>query len=611
MKKEKIQQLETRVAQLEKEVRELKQTKRTNEKGSASEQIVDKQKPTEKEPILKQPEVPPQGTKQNEAIDWETQLGKVWLPRIFIFVLLLGLVWGFRIAVDAGWLNEINRIILGFIIAGVFYFVGDRQLKKNRNALGKVLLVGFVTVLMVTTFAMNVLYGMVPSGIAFFLNIVWVGIGIYLSHRHHSQAMGIMFAVTGYLIPFLVAGSGNFATINMVITYELTYYIALLWFAVRNQYRILFYTSTIFLHLVYFALLIGSIVVFESFHVFLMALAILIQHEVLFYILLKKKIEKLRAFPILFSSFTITLLWAKIGFEMYNVPTLFTIYVLATVIRYGWTSYNAKRKEKKDIFSLSTVLATMGIAVFIADVVENHYIASSLYLIQGVLAVYIGYTYQSTIQRYIGYIIYYGMMLFMLTDMHFYEWEKIVLWGILIGTLYLQVLFSQRAKDEESTPFHIVLALLAHVLFLVGLDYHRFSFGPLFWISIIGSLYAFYRLAKEQMSTGIKRGYLGVNVMIHLAFIAYLAGEFIIDSNTVVLVTTAGWSLYALGCVYLGMKREHRELRMLGIGLIFITLLKLIFFDLAFVSLVTRSILFVFIGLIGIIVSRFIYGKHK
>src|SRR5699024_3084635 len=209
---------------------------------------------------------------------------------------------GFRIAVDAGWLNETARVIIGFIVAGLFYYVGEKQIKKDRIALGKVLLVGFISTLLVTTFAMHILYGMIPTSFAFLLNMVWVALGIYLAHRHQSQAMGVMFAVAGYLIPFLVAGSDSDITLIMVIAYELVYYVALLWFAVRNQYRILFYVATIFLHIVYLALMISAAGIFNSTHLFLMTLGILIQHEVIFYTLLKGKIEKLKAFPVLFTS---------------------------------------------------------------------------------------------------------------------------------------------------------------------------------------------------------------------------------------------------------------------------------------------------------------------
>ena len=610
MENEKMEKLEARIAQLEKEVKILK-GERTNRQVPPTRKVHEPRE-TVKSTASEKADGSYHAKDNKEQTDWETLIGKVWLPRIFIFVLLLGLVWGFRIAVDVGLLNETNRIVIGFIAAGLFYYIGEKQLKTNRIALGKVLLVGSISILLVTTFAMHILYGMIPSGLAFVLNVVWVALGIYLAHLHRSQAMGVMFAIAGYLIPFLVAGSGTTATLMMLIVYELVYYVALLWFAVRNQYRLLFYVSNLFLHIVYLALILTANHVLEDSTVFLMTLGILIQHEVIFYTLLKGKIEKLKAFSVLFSSFIVTLLWAKAGFEGYGPAYLFTIYVLLTTVRYGWVAYQAKIKRKESLFTLSAVTATAGISVLIVDLVESEHLMASLYLIQGALAVYIGYTFQSKVQKYVGYIIYYGMTLIIITDPYIYGWEDIMLWAILIGTLYAQVWFSQKGKDEAFFQLNISASLLVHILFLIRLDYYNLAFGPLYWIVIIGSLYGLYRLADEHMHTVLKQIYIAVNVMIHLCFISYLADEFIIEStNTVVLLTTAGWALYAFGWVYMGMRMQLRSLRLLGIGLILFTLLKLIFFDLAFISLTTRSILFVFLGLIGIVVSRFIYGKNK
>ena len=604
MDNERIDKMEARIVQLEKEVQLLKEERIKSQIPPARKvhQPIETEKPNVQYPTKE----------KKEQTDWETLIGKVWLPRIFIFVLLLGIVWGFRIAVDAGWLNETTRVVIGFIVAGLFYYIGDKQMKKNRIALGKVLLVGFISTLLVTTFAMHILYDMIPLGLAFPLNVGWVAVGIYLSHLHRSQAMGVMFAIAGYLIPFLVAGSGTTATILSVIAYELIYYVALLWFAVRNQYRILFYVSTVFLHIVYLAILFTADHVWDSFHVFLMTIGILIQHEVIFYTLIKGKIERIKAFPVLFSSFIITLVWAKIGFETHDLGYLFTIYVLVSTFRYGWVAYQAKTKQNADLFSISIVTATFGISVLILDLAKSQYVIASLYLIQGALAVYVGYTFQSKIQRFVGYFIYFVITLIIISDPYIYGWEDIIVWTILIGTLYFQVLFSLKGKDEIFFRVNIAAYLLVHVLFLIGLDYDELAIGPLYWMAIIASLYALYRLAKEHMNTILKQIYFAVNVIVHLAFISYLAGEYVSGStNTEVLLTTAGWALYALGCVYVGVKRQHKQLRMSGIGLILFTLLKLIFFDLVFISLTTRAILFVFIGLIGIVVSRFIYGKSK
>lgn len=610
MENERIDKLEARILQLEREVQQLKEGKNkppilTNQKVPQSIKPVSSSVP-------KKPTVPKSDKVKKEQMDWETLLGKVWLPRIFIFVLLLGVVWGFRIAVDAGWLNETNRIIIGFLVAGLFYYIGNKQIKRDRVALGKVLLVGFISTLLVTTFAMHILYDMIPLAVAFPLNVIWVAIGIYLSHLHRSQAMGVMFAVAGYLIPFLVAGSGTNATVVSVITYELIYYVALLWFAVRNQYRILFYVSTVFLHIVYIALLFTGSQFWNSAHIFLMTVGILIQHEVVFYTLIKGKIEKLRTFPVLFSGFIVTLTWAKIGFEIHYVGYLFTIYVLLTTIRYGWLAYHSNRKQQANLFSISTVAATFGISVLILDLVDSPYVSTSLFLIQGALAVYVGYTFQSKIQQIVGYVIYYLVALIIISDPFLSWWEDMMVWVILIGTLYFLVMFNLKRKDEMFFHVNLVAALLAHTIFLLELNYYNIAFETLYWIVMISSLVVLYRLTNKQMQTVMKQVYVGVNVIIHLAFISYLAGEWVTGmTNEVVFFTTIGWALYALGCVFIGVRRQHKETRLLGIGLILFTLLKLIFFDLAFISLATRAMLFVLLGFIGIVLSRFMYGKNK
>lgn len=140
-------------------------------------------------------------------------------------------------------------MVISFIVAGIFFYILDKQ--KNQIALGKVLLVRFVSTLLVTTFAMHILYGMIPSSFTFLMNVIWVGLRIYLSHFNRSQEMGVMFAVAGYFLSFLVEGSETYTSIILFIAYELVYYIALLWFTTCNYYRILFYVSTIFLQVVY------------------------------------------------------------------------------------------------------------------------------------------------------------------------------------------------------------------------------------------------------------------------------------------------------------------------------------------------------------------------
>jgi uncharacterized membrane protein len=619
----KIQELENRIAQLEEDVKRLMQEKVMEAKAEGelgppenrtprenTKEVFDDNPSSEKPKVIFASE-----KKKKEPIDWEFLIGKVWLPRIFIFVLLLGIVWGFKIAVDAGWLNETARIILGFVTAAVFYFFGNKQMKEKRSALGIVLFVGSISTLMVTTFAMNVLYNMIPNIAAFLLNLIWVGLGIYLADRHHSQVMGIMFAIAGYLIPFLTEGSGTETTLSMVIGYELIYYVALLWFAIKKQYRILFYVSTVFLHVIYLLLNMASMHVIESLHIFLMALGILVQHEVIFVILLKGKLEKIKAFPVLFSSFLVTLLWVKIGFEIYDPAEryhLYTVYLFATTSRYALMAY--KEKQNAHLRSITTVITTMGLTLLLLDVVENEYMLIASYLVEGVLAFYIGYIFRSKFQKAMGLLIFYLTAVMML-EIDIYHFWSLFVWILLIVMLYFLVIFNRKTKDDIRWFYlHLTALLAVHPVFLMALPYahHLFSLTTAGWIAVIGSLYYLYQITKEDTHVNMKRVFIGENIIIHLSFIYYIVEKLPLHStNTEVFALTIGWALYALACVYIGMEQQNKTLRLLGIGLILLTLCKLILFDLAFISVMTRAFLFMIVGGIGILLSRLVYGKNK
>ncbi|MDL5039863.1 hypothetical protein [Heyndrickxia coagulans] len=125
-----IEQLEQRVAVLEQEVATLKTglaAKQGNRpaKMEAGQSTVpsatgtpDKRvektapRPQNAETPVQIAETPVQKTPvqaKPEPVDWEYRLGRVWLPRIFIFVLLLGIIFAFTIVAIAG--TELIRVL--------------------------------------------------------------------------------------------------------------------------------------------------------------------------------------------------------------------------------------------------------------------------------------------------------------------------------------------------------------------------------------------------------------------------------------------------------------------------------------------------------------------
>ena len=70
------------------------------------------------------------------------------------------------------------------------------------------------------------------------------------------------------------------------------------------------------------------------------------------------------------------------------------------------------------------------------------------------------------------------------------------------------------------------------------------------------------------------------------------------------------WGIYALLLIVLGIYLHKKDLRIGAIALFGITLVKLFFFDLADLSTIAKTIVFVSLGILLLIVS-FLYNKYK
>lgn len=160
---------------------------------------------------------------------------QTWLPRIFVGIMLLGVIWLFKAGVDAGLLTPAIRVVFGIVLSAGLYYVGDIQIKRERQALGLVLAGGSITGIVLTTFAAHYLYEFIPASIAFVCNIIWVVLGIYLAKRYKSEYLAIFVAVGAFFVPFLL----NSTTPNTYIffSYETILTISLLWYALRNRYK--------------------------------------------------------------------------------------------------------------------------------------------------------------------------------------------------------------------------------------------------------------------------------------------------------------------------------------------------------------------------------------
>ncbi len=79
-------------------------------------------------------DVPTQRKVRNE-FDIEMVLS-AWLPRIFMFILLLGVLWVLKVGMDNGIITNPVRVALGYAGTILLYYLGMRYYNGGKKDLG-------------------------------------------------------------------------------------------------------------------------------------------------------------------------------------------------------------------------------------------------------------------------------------------------------------------------------------------------------------------------------------------------------------------------------------------------------------------------------------------
>lgn len=502
-----------------------------------------------------------------EPVDWENLIGRVWLPRIFILVLLIGVLWGFKAAVSAGYLTEPVRCILGVVASGVLIYLGERQIRDKRDALGQVLLGGAVSLLVLTTFAAHMLYGLIGTAPAFAFNVLTVAGGVYLAYRHRSEALGILATLGGFLVPFLVESSDP-STV-FFISYEVLMSIAFLLFASRQGYKILYYVAIGLFHLTALVFLIAVNGGNEA-DKYALAYGLLAHHLILLTMALLRRAvtgEGKSQFTI-FSSAGLTVFW---WFSLISNQDLefYKGFLLAMTIVYaGLALWRRADRLQLSVFS-STAFFTLMLYLF--NLLEGDYENMAL-LVEGTITLWLAYHLSIRHQMLIGWLIW-GIGAFkIITDpIEVIASLDTLAWILLLGSILALYDRLKRPSADATDPDEVLA---------------RSAFVRLFGVGFAVLFLAFLTMITDVLAKPLP-----------------LEGEYMAVSGI--------WALYAIVVIIFGTIKKSQFIRLSGVLLLFITLLKLIFVDLPSLSIVVRAILFITLGAIGVGISRLFYQKGR
>lgn len=559
--------LEKRVAHLEKKVAQLEKQLQSRDQpiqqlDADTEQALygaTIQKEHEHAPVQQQSPATDKRKKRevakSEPIEWEVLIFQKILPRVFIIILILGVLWGLKAAYDYGFITIPVILTLSILLSIAMIIIGLFQMKKERRILGQVLIGGAIPIFMLTIFAMHQIYDMIGSTPAFLFNLIAIAIGITFTTYFRSQSIGIISAVAGLLVPYLIEStSPNY---YLFVSYEGLLYLLFLTLSLYLNFKLLYITSTIFLHVAILGLYMFTSV--ADGYQLIVILPVIIQQFALFFGLIFTKVSiKTQAYTLL-TSLLITSVWVIVQLDQVTQVA---------------------------VFIGLAALYTIGYYVFQKDILR-----ASIFIVNGSLAV-----------------------LFT-----FLAFESELVYEILLAMIIVYIYYA----NKFNTPLHYALALLFYLiafssfetLYLEAFLSYEMLHKLTFLMTTAFLLYFFINASAEKnynnliVNVGIP--YFAILLLMFSGDVTDLMTDSLILYDYNPLVLSGFWVTISIGFMVFSKISSFTVGKFTGVAILFLTVAKVILFDISFMDISIRAILFIALGIIGLIVSRIYYKNNK
>jgi uncharacterized membrane protein len=180
--------------------------------------------------------------------DLEKFIGENLANKIGIAILVLGIGFFVKYAIDKDWINEIGRVFIGIIAGGVLIGIAHR-LRKTFTAFSSVLVGGGIAILYFTIAIAFHEYRIFSQTAAFILMVGITAFTVVLSLGYNRVELAVLAILGGFGSPFMVStGEGNYI---VLFTYMLVLNGGMLVLAYYKKWKIVNIICYIFTILIY------------------------------------------------------------------------------------------------------------------------------------------------------------------------------------------------------------------------------------------------------------------------------------------------------------------------------------------------------------------------
>lgn len=285
--------------------------------------------------------------------DLETFIGENLISKIGILILVLGISFFVKYAIDQEWINEVGRVGIGFLSGAILLGFAHR-LQKNYKAFSSILVSGAIVVFyFVVTYAFKE-YQLYSQTVAFVLMIIVTIFSTVISILYNRKELAVLSLIGGFAAPVLAStGSGNYI---VLFTYLLIVNIGFLVVSIKKKWLIINILAFVFTHIMFVSWLAsdthiqensGRLFVFAS----LFYLVFFVMN--LYKIILEKK-QKIK--PLVMSLFLLST-FVYFGQGLYTLnyfaPSfkgLFTLLLALINLSTGWRLLKNNHIDKKTVY---------------------------------------------------------------------------------------------------------------------------------------------------------------------------------------------------------------------------------------------------------------------
>jgi len=251
------EELENKVQQIPREVQFKEAEEKIEEKESA-QKIIPAESIQQKETV-KQPITQPQRRiekirkpvekkpKSNLSRDWEKFIGENLMSKIGIAILVLGIGFFVKYAIDKEWVNEYGRVAIGYLSGAILISVAH-FLRKNYKTFSSILIGGGFAIFYITTALGFRYYDIFSQSTAFIIAVVTTLLAVFFSLAYDKRELAVLSILGGFVSPLMLStGEGNY---KILFTYILILDLGMLvlaYFKKWNVVTIVSYICTVLL----------------------------------------------------------------------------------------------------------------------------------------------------------------------------------------------------------------------------------------------------------------------------------------------------------------------------------------------------------------------------